>query len=100
MQLSLVTEHVAHFSGNSGRDICEMFAQLADKEGVDAKIQEELHPKDGVQVRIGLIGVGAVAAFHHIPGIRLDSRAALTAICDPDAGLLEKRSQVRIRVLL
>eukprot|EP01127_Copromyxa_protea_P011838 TRINITY_DN3013_c0_g3_i1.p1 TRINITY_DN3013_c0_g3~~TRINITY_DN3013_c0_g3_i1.p1 ORF type:complete len:653 (-),score=180.09 TRINITY_DN3013_c0_g3_i1:46-2004(-) len=70
-----------------------MFAQLADKEQVDPKLQAELHPQEGAQVRVALIGVGAVAAFHHIPGIRLDPRAALTAICDPDANLLEKRKQ-------
>lgn len=72
-----------------------MFAQLADKEAVDPKLQAELHPTEGVKVRVGLIGIGAVAAFHHIPGIRIDSRAALTAICDPDASLLEKRTQVQ-----
>jgi hypothetical protein len=71
-----------------------MFAQLADKEKLDDTIKDELHPKEGVQVRIALIGVGAVAAFHHIPGIRIDPRAALTAICDQDTGLLEKRKEV------
>lgn len=71
-----------------------MFAQLADNQELDKKLQEELHPKEGVKVRLALIGVGAVAAFHHIPGIRLDPRAALTAICDPDASLLEKREKV------
>src|ERR1700733_4012948 len=42
-------------------------------------------------VRVAFIGVGAVTAYHHLPGIRLDSRAELVAICDADPGLLEKR---------
>ncbi|MGH7136659.1 MAG: Gfo/Idh/MocA family protein, partial [Pirellulales bacterium] len=42
-------------------------------------------------VRIAIIGAGAVSDYHHVPGIRLDSRATLAAICDADAGLLERR---------
>ncbi len=42
-------------------------------------------------VRIGIVGVGAVSDFHHVPGIRIDSRASLTAICDPNEGLLKQR---------
>lgn len=42
-------------------------------------------------VRIGIIGVGAVSDFHHVPGIRIDPRASLTAICDPNAELLQQR---------
>jgi predicted dehydrogenase len=49
-------------------------------------VKTEKHP-----VRVAFIGVGAVTAYHHLPGIRLDSRAELVAICDADPGLLEKR---------
>lgn len=55
-----------------------------------------LHPESGVQVRYALVGVGGVAAIHHIPGIDIDPRASLVAICDPDVGLLEKRKQVSL----
>lgn len=42
-------------------------------------------------VRVGFIGVGAVTAYHHLPGLRLDPRAELVAICDADPALLAKR---------
>jgi predicted dehydrogenase len=42
-------------------------------------------------VRVAFIGVGAVTAYHHLPGLRLDSRASLAAICDADPALLERR---------
>lgn len=69
-----------------------MFSALS--EGKDEKIEitKELHPESGVLVRFALIGVGAVAAFHHIPGIRIDPRASLEAICDPNKQLLDQRS--------
>jgi predicted dehydrogenase len=44
-----------------------------------------------IQVRIAIIGAGAVADYHHVPGIRLDPRAKLVAACDPNEQLLEKR---------
>jgi predicted dehydrogenase len=56
-------------------------------------IRRELHPDSGVLVRVALIGVGAVAAFHHIPGIRIDPRVALVAICDENSTLLEQRAK-------
>jgi len=43
------------------------------------------------QVRIGIIGAGAVSDYHHVPGIRLDPRAKLVAACDTDPALLERR---------
>ena len=43
------------------------------------------------KVRIAIIGAGAVADYHHVPGIRLDPRAELVAICDPNEELLAKR---------
>ena len=43
------------------------------------------------KVRVGFIGTGAVTAYHHLPGLRLDPRAELVAICDTDAEILEKR---------
>ncbi len=45
----------------------------------------------GKQIRIGIIGAGAVSDYHHVPGIRLDNRATLTAVADTDPALLEKR---------
>lgn len=45
------------------------------------------------KVRIGIIGAGAVSDYHHVPGIRLDSRAELVAMCDPNAALLEQRKK-------
>lgn len=45
------------------------------------------------KVRIGIIGAGAVSDYHHVPGIRIDSRAVLTAICDPNEALLEQRQK-------
>ncbi len=45
----------------------------------------------GSKVRVAFIGVGAVTAYHHLPGLRLDPRAELVAICDADPTLLEKR---------
>ena len=42
-------------------------------------------------VRIAIIGAGAVSDYHHVPGIRLDARAELVAVCDADPKLLEKR---------
>ncbi len=42
-------------------------------------------------LRIGFIGVGAVVGYHHLPGLRLDERATLTAICDADTKLLSRR---------
>lgn len=47
--------------------------------------------KTGKVVRIAIIGAGAVSDYHHIPGIRLDSRAGLAAICDTNPDLLAKR---------
>src|SRR5271156_6290123 len=40
---------------------------------------------------VGFIGTGAVTAYHHLPGLRLDSRAELVAICDTDPVILKQR---------
>ena len=42
-------------------------------------------------VRVGLVGAGRVCDYHHVPAIRLDSRASLVAACDADTALLERR---------
>ena len=42
-------------------------------------------------VRLAMIGAGAVADYHHVPGITLDPRATLAAVCDPDEELLARR---------
>jgi len=43
------------------------------------------------RVRIAIIGAGAVADYHHVPGIRLDPRAELVAACDQTDNLLARR---------
>ena len=42
-------------------------------------------------LRMGIIGAGAVSALQHFPGIQVDPRAELVAICDPNQALLEQR---------
>lgn len=42
-------------------------------------------------VNIAIIGAGAVSDYHHVPAIRLDSRAKLAGVCDASAELVEKR---------
>jgi len=42
-------------------------------------------------VRIAIVGAGAVSDYHHVPGIRLDPRAQLAAVCDTNPELLEQR---------
>ena len=48
-------------------------------------------PSSQTPLRIGIIGAGAVSDYHHVPAIRLDSRARLVAACDANSQLLEKR---------
>lgn len=43
------------------------------------------------RVSIAIVGAGAVSDYHHVPGIRLDPRARLAAVCDADPALLERR---------
>ncbi len=47
--------------------------------------------KSKTPVRIAIIGAGAVSDYHHVPGIRIDPRAELVAVCDADPKLLDKR---------
>jgi predicted dehydrogenase len=47
----------------------------------------------GNPVKFAIIGTGAVSDYHHVPGIRIDPRAELVAICDADPGLLAQRQQ-------
>lgn len=42
-------------------------------------------------VGVAIIGAGAVSDYHHVPGIRIDPRARLVAVCDSSPELLEKR---------
>ncbi len=44
-------------------------------------------------VRIAIIGAGAVSDYHHAPGIELDPRAQVVAVCDKDAQLVAKRQE-------
>jgi predicted dehydrogenase len=45
------------------------------------------------RIRVGFIGTGGVTAYHHLPGLRLDPRVELTAICDTDPDLLKRRQE-------
>ena len=45
------------------------------------------------KVRIGIIGAGAVSDYHHVPGIRIDHRSELVAVCDPNQALLDQRQK-------
>ncbi|MBC7816219.1 MAG: Gfo/Idh/MocA family oxidoreductase [Planctomycetaceae bacterium] len=45
------------------------------------------------KVRIAIIGAGAVSDYHHVPGIRIDSRCELVAVCDPNEQLLNQRQK-------
>lgn len=45
------------------------------------------------KVRLAIIGAGLVSDFHHVPGIKLDSRCELAAVCDPNEALLEQRKK-------
>lgn len=45
------------------------------------------------KVRLAIIGAGLVSDFHHVPGIKLDPRAELAAVCDPNEALLEQRKK-------
>jgi predicted dehydrogenase len=42
-------------------------------------------------IRVAIVGAGAVSDYHHVPALRLDSRARLVAVCDANTDLLEKR---------
>ena len=44
-------------------------------------------------VRIAIIGAGAVSDYHHVPGIGLDPRAKVVAVCDKDTQLVAVRQE-------
>ena len=44
-------------------------------------------------IRYAIIGAGAVSDYHHVPGLRLDPRAELVAVCDPNESLLDQRGR-------
>jgi predicted dehydrogenase len=44
-------------------------------------------------VRFAIVGAGAVSDYHHVPAIRLDPRATLTAVCDASEELLARRQK-------
>ena len=46
------------------------------------------------KIRIAIIGAGAVSDYHHVPGIRIDPRAELVAVCDPNEAST-RRSELR-----
>jgi predicted dehydrogenase len=55
------------------------------------RISEMSALEAGRKVGVGFIGTGAVTAYHHLPGLRLDPRVKLVAICDTDPEILKKR---------
>ncbi len=46
-----------------------------------------------IPVRIAMIGAGSVSDYHHMPGIRLDPRATLAAVCDANPRLVRERAE-------
>ncbi len=48
---------------------------------------------DKQPVRIAIVGAGAVSDYHHVPAIRMDSRATLVAVCDSSQALLDQRKK-------
>ncbi len=44
-------------------------------------------------IAIAIIGAGGVSDYHHVPGIRLDPRAELVAVCDANTELLAQRRE-------
>ena len=50
-----------------------------------------MSPSAGNPLNLAIIGAGLVSDYHHVPGIRLDPRARVAAVCDTDEALLEKR---------
>ncbi len=47
--------------------------------------------RHSVSVRLAIIGAGKVAADHHVPGIAIDPRCELVAVCDTDKQLVDRR---------
>ena len=45
------------------------------------------------EVGVAFIGTGAVTAYHHLPGLRLDPRAELVAICDADPEICSRSAR-------
>lgn len=42
---------------------------------------------------VAIIGAGAVSDYHHVPGIAIDPRARLVAVCDASESLLDQRKK-------
>ena len=72
-----------------------MFSALeADKKKELAELVRSSHATNyhGQVVRIAIIGCGAVAALHHVPGIALDARLELVCLCEPNEALRTRRA--------
>ena len=48
-----------------------------------------MSPSAGNPLNLAIIGAGLVSDYHHVPGILLDPRARVAAVCDTDEALLE-----------
>jgi len=79
---SLLVANFRHLNGGRIEPACLLIHLLQkDLNGMASK------------VRIGIIGAGAVSDYHHVPGIRIDQRCELVAICDPNQALLDQRQK-------
>lgn len=43
------------------------------------------------EVRVGIVGAGAVSDYHHVPALALDPRARLSGVCDANGELARER---------
>jgi predicted dehydrogenase len=48
-------------------------------------------PTANLPIRVAIVGAGGVSDYHHVPGLRLDARARLVAVCDTNPKLLDER---------
>jgi predicted dehydrogenase len=67
-----------------------MFASLKGKGGLEVVDRTGY---DGPVVKIAMVGCGAVAALHHVPGIAYDVRSQLVCLCDFDEKLRTARAE-------
>ena len=44
------------------------------------------------RVGVGVIGVGGISSYVHLPGLRLCPRAEIVAVCDADGNLARQRA--------
>jgi len=79
----------AQAAANSGIDWTD-FVTSGLVENLDLDPSEFALPEK-TQVHLAVIGLGAVTAFHHVPGLMIEEQAKLVMVCDIDAELLRNR---------